>query len=183
MSARDKLRAFFLENVGKIVDSEQLRVVGEISEWARRVRELRDNEGMQILSHKDRADLKPGEYILVSTQIKPVIDQAISQRLRNEILERNGYTCQFCGRGPGDPDPTNPKRKVTLHIDHIIPKAQGGADEKDNLRVLCSACNQGRSNVQAPSETALNILARIRKAPRAVQREIYETLKRTFGKR
>ena len=142
--------------------------------------ELRDDEGMQIRSHVDRVELKPGEYLLESLTRIPCIGRTVSAQLRNEILERNGYTCQLCGAGPGDRDTFNPSRKIRLHIDHIVPHSQGGTDEKNNLRVLCSVCNQGRSNIQTPGESALNIIARIRRAPRAVQREVYETLKRSF---
>jgi len=180
MGARDKLREYFTANVGKILKTQQLRKVAGISEYGRRIRELRDEEGFQIKTHIDRADLKPGEYILETLAQKPVISRSVSPQLRNEILERNGYTCQLCGAGPGDPDPFNPQRKVRLHIDHIKPISQGGEDEKDNLRVLCSACNQGRSNVQPPTETALNIIAKIRKLPKSAQREIFEILKRKF---
>jgi hypothetical protein len=171
---------FLVANVGKVLTTQQIRKVSGISEYARRIRELRDEEGFQIKSHIDRADLKPGEYILESLERKPVISRTISPQLRNEILERNGFTCQLCGAGAGDPDPFNPNRKVRLHVDHIRPISQGGKDERDNLRVLCSACNQGRSNVQPPSESALNILAKIRKLPRDEQREIFSFLKQKF---
>ena len=180
MGAKDKIRKYFLEHVGQIVTTKQIRRVAGISEYARRIRELRDEEGYQIMSHNDRADLKPGQYILGRTERKPVISRSISPQLRNEILERNGYTCQRCGSGPGDADPFNPGRKIRLQIDHIKPISQGGKDVKDNLRVLCSACNLSKSNVQPPSETALNILAKIRKLGRAEQVEIYEFLKRKF---
>ncbi len=160
---------------------EEIREVAGTREYARRIRELRNDEGMQIRTHIDRRDLKPGQYILESLEREPVVQRGISPQLRGEILERNGYTCQLCGAGAGDPDPFNPNRKLRLHIDHIKPKSQGGTDSKENLRVLCSACNQGRSNVQTPSETAMNLLARIRKQPRTVQREIYERLKDFFG--
>lgn len=40
--SRVKLRDFFIENVGKILDSDTLREVAGTSEWARRVRELRN---------------------------------------------------------------------------------------------------------------------------------------------
>jgi hypothetical protein len=180
MGARDKIRKFFVEHVGKIVTTKQIRKVAGISEYARRIRELRDEEGYQIMSHNDRADLKPGQYILENMERKPVVSRSISPQLRNEILERNGYTCQRCGAGPGDTDPFNPGRKVRLHIDHIKPISQGGKDTKDNLRVLCSACNQGKSNIQPPSETALNILAKMRKLGRTQQIEIYKFLKRKF---
>lgn len=180
MSARDRIRSFFEANVGKIVTTQEIRAVARISEYARRIRELRDEEGMQIKSHIDRHDLKPGEYVLETLERLPVTGRGISPQLRMEILERNGFTCQLCGAGAGDPDPFNPKRKMRLHIDHIIPVSQGGTDNKDNLRALCSACNQGRANIQMPSETARNILARIRRASRAVQREVYEKLKQHF---
>lgn len=180
MAARDRIREYLEQHVGKVVTTKTLRRVGGISEYARRIRELRDEEGMQILSHRDRDDLKPGEYVLVSLMRRPVMERDISPQLRNEILERNGYTCQHCGSGPGDPDPTHPGRKLRLQIDHEIPLTQGGTNDKDNLRVLCSACNQARGNVQSASETAVNILARLRRTSKAVQREVYEALKRRF---
>lgn len=180
MSARDRIRSYFEANVGKILTTHQLREIGGISEYARRIRELRDQEGMQIKSHVDRHDLKPGEYILETLTRLPALERGMPPQLRIRILERNGYTCQLCGAGPGDPDPFNPNRRIRLHIDHVIPLSHGGSDDELNLRVLCSACNQGRANIQTPSEDARNILARIRRTPRSVQREVYEVLKRTF---
>ncbi|MBA4397561.1 MAG: HNH endonuclease, partial [Syntrophus sp. (in: bacteria)] len=163
MGARDRIRGFLEANIGVVLTTQQIRDVAGISEYARRIRELRDEEGLQIKSHVDRSDLKPGEYILETLIRKPVMGRGISPPLRNEILERNGFTCQLCGTGPGDPDPFNPTRKVRLHIDHVKPLSQGGTNDKENLRVVCSACNQGRSNIQIPSETVLNVLARIRR--------------------
>lgn len=122
-----------------------------------------------------------GKYVLISLERLPAIERNISNQLRMEILERNGFTCQLCGRTGGDPDPTNAARKVRLVIDHEIPVEQGGTNQKSNLRVLCTSCNQARSNIQPPTESAKNLLARIRKQSRAVQKEVYEALKRTFG--
>lgn len=181
MAAKDRIRIFLENNVGKVVTTQQIREVAAISEYARRIRELRDEEGMQIRSHVDRHDLKPGEYILVSLERTPSIERSISPQLRTDILERNGFTCQQCGAGPGDPDPSNPARKVRLHIDHIIPISQGGTNDRSNLRTLCSACNQGRSNIRMASEDAKNLLARIRRSPRSVQREVFEALQRQFN--
>lgn len=180
MSARDRIRQFFESNVGRIVTTQQIRKVAGISEYARRIRELRDEEGMQIKSHNDRGDLKPGEYILETLELRPAVDRRISPQLRNEILERNGFTCQQCGAGAGEHDPFNPRRKVRLHVDHILPVSQGGSVTKENLRILCSACNQGRANIQVVSESAKNLLARIRRTSRPVQHEVYEFLKRKF---
>ncbi len=180
MGARDKIRKFFIANVGKIVTTKTIRRVAGISEYARRIRELRDEEGFQIKSHIDRADMKPGQYILETVHRKPVISRTISPQLRLEILERNGYTCQICGACPEDTDPFNSSRKIRLHIDHKKPISQGGTDTKENLRVLCSACNQGKSNIQAPTETAINVIAKIRKLAKSDQKQVFEFLKRKF---
>jgi len=61
----------------------------------------------------------------------------ISSKLRAEVLNRDNFTCQWCGaRAP----------YVKLHIDHIIPVARGGTTEERNLQVLCSKCNAGKSD-------------------------------------
>lgn len=182
VAAKEKLKEFFESHVGEIVTKEQLQKVAGISEWARRIRELRSEEGMQILSCKDRSDLKPGQYVLVSTQRLKPNPRKISMSQRSRILRRNGFTCQLCGATAGDPHPTEPGRKVKLQIDHIIPLSEGGSNENGNLRVICSACNEGRSNLERPpDEAVLNLLAAIRRAPRNQQLEVYRFLKRKFG--
>jgi HNH endonuclease len=181
LSARDKIREFFDRNVGVVVTTQQISEIAGIRDYARRIRELRDEEGMQIRSHVDRHDLKPGEYVLESLYREPAIARSISPQLRMQILERNGFTCRLCGATASDPDPYNPNRKVRLHVDHVIPISQGGTDDPSNLRTTCSTCNQGRSNLHTPSEAAFGLLARIRKASRSVQKEVYEAMKRSFG--
>ena len=167
-AAKTKLLDYFVQNVGMVVDKEDLQKVAGISEWARRVRELRVEDGYPILSHNDRADLKPGEYILVA------------QRAR--ILLRNGYTCQVCGSGAGDPHPLDPTRPLRLHVDHVVPVSKGGTDDDSNLRVLCSACNEGRKDLQVPvSQQMLNVLQTVRIAPRDVQVEVLKRLAEKFG--
>ena len=76
--ARAKLRAHFLANLGRVMDSNELRAVaGNINEWARRVRELRTQEGYLILTHNDRSDLKPGEYLLETPKPQPAFARAM----------------------------------------------------------------------------------------------------------
>lgn len=67
--SRAKLREYFLNNVGIVLNSNTLREVAGTSEWARRVRELRNEEGMNIVTHNDRSELKPGEYFLVNQSL------------------------------------------------------------------------------------------------------------------
>ena len=73
---------------GKVVDKDQLGGVAGISEWARRVRELRVEDGWLISSAVSRDDLRPGEYRLES--LEP--DTALAQRWRkaNGIRRQSG---------------------------------------------------------------------------------------------
>jgi hypothetical protein len=183
MSARDKLRAYFLGNVGKVVNSTQLRrASGNISEWARRVRELRDEEGFNILSHNDRSDLKPGQYFLVDTKPRPVFARSISKETRAIVLDRNGYTCQMCGAAAGEPHEYDNGRKTRLHLGHIVDKSLGGSDELENLRALCSVCNEGAANLTLERPSASKLLAQIRRAGATEQLAILDWLKRKYPK-
>jgi len=182
LSARDRLRAYFLANVGRVLTTHELAEVAGIREYARRIRELRTEEGYQILTHHDRADLKPGEYILVDTKPVPAFGREISNAQRVRILERNGYTCQMCGAGAGEPHPANPRKRARLVIHHKVPVEQGGTNDDDNLQVLCSYCNEGKGNLHiAPSGKTINFLSLIRRFSKKEQREVYEFLKRKFG--
>ena len=187
MNTKDRIRAFLIQNVGKVVTSDQIREVAvrkdgqPASEWARRLRELREEEGMRIRTHADRPDLKPNEYMLESLGIDPAVSRNISARLRMEILERNGFTCQICGAGAGDPDPLNPDRKVRLVVDHLIPVEQGGSNDRSNLRVVCSTCNAGKTNLAAPRESVLDILARVRKLTKGEKDELLRQLRHSFS--
>lgn len=56
--------------------------------------------------------------------------------LRWQILERDNFTCQYCGQRAPD---------AKLEVDHKIPVSEGGKDEPDNLVTSCYACNRGKS--------------------------------------
>ena len=62
----------------------------------------------------------------------------MTKALRKEIMLRDNYTCQICGKYMPD--------EVGLHIDHIIPVSKGGKTIVSNLQVLCSKCNGKKSN-------------------------------------
>ena len=182
ISSRTKLREYFIANLGQVITSAQLRKVAGVSEWARRVRELRNEGGMQILTHNDREELKPDEYRLDTLKLLPVIARAISADLRKRILERNGFTCQACGAGPGDEAPCEPGKKVRLQIDHILPISQGGTDDESNLRAVCVYFNKEKANILKPaSGQSISALAMIRRLPRNVQMEVYLRLHEKFG--
>lgn len=165
------------------MDSKELQTVsGGISEWARRVRELRTEEGYMILTHNDRSDLKPGQYLLLNPKPQPAFERAISKETRAFVLDRNGFTCQMCGAVAGEAHPYDPSRKTRLHIGHIIDKSQGGSDEPDNLRALCSVCNEGAANLTLERPSSLKLLAQVRRANGKEQLDLLYWLIKKFPK-
>jgi 5-methylcytosine-specific restriction endonuclease McrA len=52
------------------------------------------------------------------------------KQLRFQILERDGWHCQQCGR------------RDQLQIHHIVRRSHSGADCEENLIVLCSECHR-----------------------------------------
>lgn len=163
--SRARLRAFILANVGRVLDADELRLAsGNASEWGRRVRELRTEEGYQILTHNDRSDLKPGQYLLLDPKPIPAFGRGISKETRALVLDRNGFTCQMCGAVAGEPHPSDPSRKTRLHIGHIIDKSMGGLDEPSNLRAICSVCNEGARNLTLDRPSLQKLLIQVRRA-------------------
>ena len=64
--------------------------------------------------------------------------KAISTRTRFEIFKRDRFACQYCGRTPPE---------VVLHLDHVIPVADGGSNKEGNLITSCMECNLGKADV------------------------------------
>lgn len=59
--------------------------------------------------------------------------------LRFTILQRDQFRCQYCGGTPQD--------GYILHVDHKVPKSQGGLAEECNLITSCAFCNMGKSDI------------------------------------
>ena len=53
------------------------------------------------------------------------------------MVERDGLRCQGCGWAPHQAD--------YLQVDHNQPRSLEGADEIDNLALLCEPCNRKKS--------------------------------------
>lgn len=183
VSAREKLRMHFLKNIGRVMDTKELRTIaGNQSEWARRVRELRTEEGYLILTHNDRSTLKPGQYLLENPKPQPAFARTISKETRAFVLDRNGFTCQMCGAAAGEPHPYDTSRKTRLHIGHILDKSKGGNDEPSNLRAICSICNEGAQNATLIRPDLKQLLIQIRRANSADQIEALRWLMTKFPK-
>lgn len=87
------------------------RIAGQLRSWARR----------------EFPELRP-----VKTTEKPY-----GRSLRFDVLKRDGYRCQLCGRSAQ-------QHGVVLEVDHKHARARGGKDTLDNLHTLCFDCNRGK---------------------------------------
>lgn len=65
--------------------------------------------------------------------------RSLSMSARFHVLERDGFRCQYCGRGVPEL-----RAGEELVVDHILPLAHGGTNDPSNLTTACSACNSGK---------------------------------------
>lgn len=61
-SARAKLREYFLLRPNQVLTKDELQIVAGITDYQRRIRELRQEEGMDIRSNYEDSELRAGEY-------------------------------------------------------------------------------------------------------------------------
>ena len=87
---------------------------------------------------------------------------------RANIYARDNHACQYCG----DVFPTS-----ELTFDHVVPVAQGGRKDWENIVTCCVSCNRrkgGRTPVEAGMHLVIPEAARSR-CPRFVLRSDCET--------
>lgn len=58
----------------------------------------------------------------------------IPKNKRHRVYARDGFKCVLCGC------------TENLTLDHITPQSKGGADHIDNLRTLCTPCNEEKGD-------------------------------------
>ncbi|HOY61590.1 MAG TPA: HNH endonuclease signature motif containing protein [bacterium] len=139
--SRQKILAFLLENVGKVVTTEELYYVSnEAKEFGRRTRELRTENGYMIATRfTGRPDLKSGQYILQSDQrIAEPHDRQIPDSVQKEVYSRDSNKCRLCGWSIKRWSNNDPRILELHHIEH---HKQGGPNTANNLIVLCSKCH------------------------------------------
>lgn len=67
---------------------------------------------------------------------------------RFNVLLRDGFMCQYCGGRPH-------ARELTM--DHVVPRAKGGATRWINVVAACRACNH-RKGMRTPEEARMALL-------------------------
>lgn len=64
---------------------------------------------------------------------------------KREILRRDDFTCQYCGR-----------KSHHLTIDHVVPRHMGGKHTWKNLVAACSPCNR-RKGGRTPDQANMHL--------------------------
>ncbi len=82
-----------------------------------------------VLSHYDRL---PAAHVTFS---------------RRNVFKRDHHTCQYCGAQPGGQE---------LTLDHVVPRAQGGASTWENCVLACTACNARKAD-RTPEQARMRL--------------------------
>jgi len=85
----------------------------------------------------ERGSLEAGKTLANDLRIAELNDMALGRyrRFRFDVLERDNFTCQYCGRSAP---------AVVLHLDHKHPASKGGTTDMQNCVASCEDCNLGK---------------------------------------
>lgn len=142
LSVKNKFLKYFRDNVGKRITGEELKYLADgRSEWPRRVRELRTEEGWPIATRNTGMPSLPvGVYLLEEDRQAEVHDRKIPDPIRVTVLERDDFACRQCGWSP-DTARRGDKYRTLLELHHIEHHASGGDNTEANLITLCNICH------------------------------------------
>jgi hypothetical protein len=138
VSVTDKIIDYFRKNVGEEITGEELKYLAkDKKEWARRVRELRTQQGWPIVTkNSGREDLAIGVYVLEEDRQTYEHDRQIPDLVRVEVLQRDGFKCVRCGWNRSMLSPDDPRKMLELH--HVRYHKDRGENTVDNLITLCN---------------------------------------------
>lgn len=141
VSVKEKIIEYLRKNVGTPVTGEELSyLAGNKKEWARRVRELRTEDGWPIATkNTGRNDLPVGVYVLEEDRQAYEHDRIIPDPIRVAVLERDGFKCTCCGWSRDKLNRDDPRKMLELH--HKQQHKDGGENTIENLITLCNVCH------------------------------------------
>jgi hypothetical protein len=138
VSVTAKIIEYFRKNVGEEITGEELKYLAkDKKEWARRVRELRTEQGWPIVTkNSGREDLTIGVYVLEEDRQTYEHDRKIPDPVRVAVLQRDGFKCVKCGWNRSMSSPDDPRKMLELH--HVRHHKDKGENTTENLITLCN---------------------------------------------
>lgn len=197
-SIKERIEAFFLDNLGKVVSREQLLEVatdpetGRVPEnWHQRLSELRTDNGYTILSWRNRGFLRRSEYIMPNAEKR----NTAARRSRptavtwQRVLTAYNFACAWaeggivCSLKHDDIDPVG-GGTVRLTPDHKMPHsihADADASDPNQWQPLCGRHQVMKKNYWDDESGWLNVVAILQAASEDQKREAYEFLQAYFS--
>lgn len=133
MSTRKRLYDFIAGEGPGIYKGKTLQDVGITTEWARSLRQLRQDGVIEFNYSKSN---KSYEITKINKYKGTTKRAGLSEKDKFRIRNRDGHRCQACGNGIND--------GIKLVVDHRIPVDCGGGHNDENLWTLCESCNGGK---------------------------------------
>jgi hypothetical protein len=196
-NVRGLIRQLFLDNLRVVITNEQIDAAlreafgRRIENWHQRLSELRTDEGYTILSNRDRADLRPGQYLMetpdrrseASKRVRPAPAtwQAVLVRARNCCEWNEGGI--LCGLAHGGIDPIG-GGTVRLTPDHVRPHSiDPNSDPTDPLQwqALCGRHQVTKRNYWDGTTGKLNVIGIVQAAPGADKLQVFQMLLAYYG--
>jgi hypothetical protein len=148
LSIKDRIIDYFRKNVGAEITGDELRyLAGDKKEWARRIRELRTEDGWPIVTKNNgREDLAVGVYVLEEDRQALPHDRKIPDPVRVAVLQRDGFQCVKCGWDRSRLLPGDPRKMLELH--HRQHHKDKGRNTEDNLVTLCNVCHDEKHRLE-----------------------------------
>lgn len=136
MSARKRLFDYVNQKgINHNYNSKELQEVGAVDDWARSLRQLRQDD---VLLYEYDSTKREYRFTEINEYSNTTKRAGLTSKTKYRIRNRDGHLCQSCGKGVKD--------GVKLHVDHKIPLELEGTNLDDNLWTLCDDCNQGKKD-------------------------------------
>jgi len=180
-NGRDRIRLYMIRYVGVSLDAIELEVVAGISDYGRRIRELRVQDGYQIISGPKRDDetgllLERNQYVLVRAE--PDLTAArrwhIANRIRREQGSGRDRILRYLQESVGQIVTTEEVGYVARIADY--PRRIRELRTEEGFAI--STCFNGRPDLK-PGEYVLESSERVaephdRHIPIEIEREVFE---------
>jgi len=127
----------------------------QVVPWRRAIKML-FQEKVEVVEVYDRSvrsislSIRMPSVIRLLHYVKVRREHAKVRFSRHNLLIRDRYRCQYCGRQ---------LRAAHLTYDHVIPVARGGGKNWENIVTSCVNCNRLKGN-RTPEEAGLRLLKR-----------------------
>jgi 5-methylcytosine-specific restriction endonuclease McrA len=125
-SALESKRAYHHENAPKLAEKKRayrLNNLGKIREAGRRFY-AENKERLRPSRKAAKAMRRSAEGVVTKDDVA-------------WLLEMQRWKCAVCAQSV---------KRARYHLDHIMPLAKGGTNNRDNLQVLCPSCNLSKSS-------------------------------------